>query len=127
MKQNNKFNAEDKSATNKTNSNKNYRGRKNNGKGKGDRKSSKRSSEESVDKNDPNNINDSSYYYTDNTVLDQLQNYSFNQFGGVAVDFPVNSSNVPGTETIPMISCHYVNPSIPQTDIVNGQIGRAHV
>lgn len=59
-------------------------------------------------------INNPAYYYEGPTVLDQIMNFSFNQYGGVALDIHTDPVNVANYYN-PMICTYYLNPSIPTT------------
>lgn len=61
------------------------------------------------------NINDYRYYYNDENVLSQIMNFSFNQYGGIPVEFPTDVNNVKGSYEVPEIMSILVNPSTVQT------------
>lgn len=61
------------------------------------------------------NINDASYYYGDATVLDQVMNFSFNEFGGVVTDLFIDA-NGPGHIYNSMVATYWLNPSVPEVD-----------
>lgn len=63
-------------------------------------------------------VNNPAYYYDNNTVLDQVMNFSFNQFGGIPIEMHTDSTNV-ATFSNPMIVTYALNPSIP---IINPQM-----
>lgn len=70
-------------------------------------------------------INNPSYYYEDETVLGQVMNFSFNEFGGVPIDIHMTDGTV-ATFKNKMIASYWLNPSIPVDDPImdpNGSSG----
>lgn len=77
------------------------------------------SSDSGYDKK-PGDVNNPGYYYESQTVLDQVMNFSFNEYGNVPIVLKTDS-DVPLTSYNPMVIAYYLNPCVPQTDgTVNG-------
>lgn len=60
-------------------------------------------------------INNPAYYYADPVVLEQLMNFTFNEFGGYPSSFKndIHSNTVDYNNT--MVAAYYLNPSLPET------------
>jgi len=58
-------------------------------------------------------INNPEYYYEDLSVLDQVMNFSFNEFGGVPIDITMEPGDTK-TYTNKMIASYWLNPSVPE-------------
>lgn len=85
--------------------------RKGNGRG---RSNSKPITKDECESKKVGDINNPAYYYEDATVLDQVMNFSFNQFGGVPVDLARNIGNTSHWSTKNnMIMAISLNPSVP--------------
>lgn len=92
------------------------------------RKGSSRRNDKSFTKDDVSqmkgSVNDSSYYYTDNTVLDQVMNFSFNQYGGVPLNIRnTGGGTLLGTYVTRNVMSIRLNPAIPFTRGANVAAG----
>lgn len=110
-------------SNNNNNSKPNYKAKSNNkGYRGGKSRSNSQSKNKDIDvkkdintsKDMPGDINNPTYYYEDPTVLDQVMNFSFNQFGAVPIDLEL-TQGTPYYYNNPMVASYYLNPSIPQT------------
>lgn len=102
-----------KQSTSKTKNNTNKNNFKKHRPSKGQKKQSSRVDEKQTDTSA--DINNPAYYYEDANVLEQVMNFSFNEFGGVPTDIQESSQGTKMTFSNKMISSYYLNPSIPQT------------
>lgn len=109
MKQNNAKDFSKKSNSNKNN----YKGRSNRSNKSNKNGGSPKSDEPKYTNGD---INDPSYYYEEPTVLQQVMNFSFNEFGGVPITIDRDQwGNKLSTDNM-MVASYWINPSIPETD-----------
>lgn len=76
----------------------------------------KPSFEEAEDKKSYGDINDASYYYGDANVLNQVMNFSFNEFGGVITNMDVDYHHTEGKIYNSMVATYWLNPAIPRAD-----------
>lgn len=60
-------------------------------------------------------VNDPSYYYEEPTVLQQVMNFSFNEFGGVPLTIARGQAGQYIQSHNTMVASYWLNPSIPQT------------
>lgn len=67
-------------------------------------------------------INDPSYYYGDANVLEQVMNFSFNQFGGVPYDIKGSGTGTVYSAHNYMIATYWLNPSVPNSSPISTQV-----
>lgn len=64
-------------------------------------------------------INNPAYYYENATVLDQVMNFSFNEFGGMPIEFDFDGSGSNVAYANKLIASYQLNPSIPESASTN--------
>lgn len=111
--------SKNKQKDNKSKDNKDYRNsqsRGNRGRGNSKPKSEPKVTEEVAEEGKgPKDINNPAFYYSDPKTLDQLQNYSFNEFGGIPVEFDFGGNGNMTSWDNEMIATYWINPSLPET------------